>query len=162
MSTVFMEAKRGHWILWNWGHRQWWLPCECLVSACWLYIGNTILGSLILFAHINLDIVSFHSCTRLNYFCFYFVKPGWHYCLIFYDRHRSVPCFLLHFYFLYSLYLWRIQGSEWKSHKSYHYSVQFPGFPSSFIVCLILRRLVFWLFWFLIFFIFYDAHRFVW
>lgn len=87
---------------------------NAIASACWLYLGNTILGSLILFAHINLDIVSFHSCTRLNYFCFYFVKPGWHYCLLFYDRRRSVPCFLLHFYFLYSLYLWRIQGSEWK------------------------------------------------
>lgn len=53
--------------------------------------------------------MSFHSCTRLNYFCFYFVKPGWRYCLIFYGRHRSVSSFCCSFIF-YMAYIY--EGSR--------------------------------------------------
>lgn len=85
------------------------LPQQTTACTCCLSLGKTILHSLVLFAHINLDIVSFHSCTRLNYFCFYFVKPGWHYCLIFYDRHRSVSSFCCSFIF-YMAYIY--EGSR--------------------------------------------------
>lgn len=128
----------------------------------WFPFGKTILHSLILFVHINLDVVAPHSCTRLNYFCFYFVKPSWHYLLIFYDRHRPVSSLRCSF-ILYTAYIY--EGSRLVS-ESLIKVIIIPyislAFLSSFILYLILSRLVFWHFCSLIFLIFYEAHRLVW
>lgn len=135
---------------------------DAFLGGCWFPTGKTILHSLILFVHINLYSVSSHSCTSLNYFCFYFVKSSWHYLPIFYDRRRPVSSLCCSFIF-YTAYIY--EGSRLASQSLIKVIIILCislVFLSSFILYLILSRLVFWLLCSLIFLIFYEAHRFVW